>query len=319
MTDPTYKNLNVVALAGGVGGARMVNGLAQILPPENLFIIVNTGDDFEHLGLHISPDLDTVVYTLAGINNLPTGWGRADETWHTIAEVEQMGGPAWFKLGDKDLANHLLRTQWLREGYSLSWVTTQLCWRFGVPQKVVPMADTPVRTLVHTDEGRLAFQDYFVRRHCEPKLCRLTFEGAATADLAPEIETALRGAGLIVFTPSNPWLSIDPILSLPGMAERIRTATVPKIAVSPIIGGQAIKGPAAKIMQELGLDVSPVGVASHLKHLLTGFVFDTVDQQLQQQIEDLGLRALNTDTLMRSKQDQARLAREIIEFGFGRL
>jgi len=315
MTDTTYKNLKVVALAGGVGGSKMVNGLAQILPPENLFVIVNTGDDFEHLGLHISPDLDTVMYGLAGVNNPPTGWGRADETWGVICELEQLDGPAWFKLGDKDLANHLLRTQWLREGYSLSWVTAQLCWRFGVSQRVVPMADTPVRTIVHTDEGKLAFQHYFVRRRCEPGVQKLVYEGADTAEVSPDIKSAINSAGLIVITPSNPLLSIDPILSLPGMTDLIRTAPVPKIAVSPIIGGKAVKGPAAKIMQELGMAVSPVGVASHLKHILTGFVFDSEDRNLQNQLEDLGLKTIHTNTLMQSPQDQARLAREVIEFG----
>lgn len=314
-----YKNLKVVALAGGVGGSKLVNGLAQILPPENLFVVVNTGDDFEHLGLYISPDLDTVMYTLAGVNNPPTGWGRAAETWGVVSELEQLDGPAWFKLGDKDLANHLLRTQWLRQGYSLSWVTAQLCWRFGVAQAVLPMTDSDVRTMVHTDEGKLAFQEYFVRRRCEPSVQKLVYEGAATAEANPNIETAIRAADLVVITPSNPLLSIDPILSLPGVSDLIRTAAVPKIAVSPIIGGQAVKGPAAKIMQELGMDVSPVGVASHLKHILTGFVFDTVDQHLQPQLAGLGLQAVHTNTLMRSLPDQARLAREVIDFGLNGL
>jgi LPPG:FO 2-phospho-L-lactate transferase len=295
----------------------MVNGLAQILPPENLFIVVNTGDDFEHLGLHISPDLDTVMYGLAGVNNPQTGWGRDSETWHAINEVERLDGPAWFKLGDKDLANHLLRTQWLRQGYSLSWVTTQLCWRFGVTQTMMPMTDSDVRTIVHTNEGKLAFQDYFVRRRCEPKLQRLVYEGADTAEPNPEIAKAIHSADLIVVTSSNPLLSIDPILSLPGMTDLIRTASVPKIAVSPIIGGKAVKGPAAKIMQELGMDVSPVGVASHLKHILTGFVFDTDDKTLRTQIEGLGLAAIHTNTLMRSPEDQARLGHEVVRFGIG--
>jgi LPPG:FO 2-phospho-L-lactate transferase len=305
----------VVALAGGVGGSKMVSGLAQILPPENLFVVVNTGDDFEHLGLHISPDLDTVMYGLAGVNNPQTGWGRADESWHAIGEVEALDGPAWFKLGDKDLANHLLRTQWLRQEQSLSWVTAQLCQRFGVKQTVVPMTDSFVRTIVHTDEGRLAFQDYFVRRRCEPSVQKLLYEGSDTADINPDLKTAVRAADLIVITPSNPLLSIDPILFLPGITDLIRTAPFPKIAVSPIIGGKAVKGPAAKIMQELGMDVSPVGVASHLNHILTGFVFDTEDQNLQSRIERLGLKSMHTNTLMKSPQDQARLAREVVAFG----
>jgi LPPG:FO 2-phospho-L-lactate transferase len=319
MIDALYENFKVVALAGGVGGSKMVNGLAQILSPENLFVIVNTGDDFEHLGLHISPDLDTVMYTLAGVNNPATGWGRAGESWHTMGEVKQLDGPAWFNLGDKDLANNLLRTHWLRQGQRLSQVTAQLCQRFGVRQTVMPMTDSSVCTIVHTDEGKLAFQDYFVRRDCQPKLRRLVFEGADTADINPAIETVIRAAHLIVITPSNPLLSIDPILSLPGMTDLIRTVPIPKIAVSPIIGGQAVKGPAAKIMQELGMDVSPVGVALHLKHILTGFIFDTTDQNLQSRIEGLGLKVMYTNTLMRSRQDQARLACEVVEFGLGQL
>jgi LPPG:FO 2-phospho-L-lactate transferase len=319
MTKTIYGNLKVIALAGGVGGSKMVNGLAQILPSENLFIIGNTGDDFEHLGLYISPDLDTIMYRLAGINNPKTGWGRADETWHTMAALRDLEGPAWFSLGDKDLANNLLRTQWLRQGHSLSWVTAQLCQRFGVAQTLVPMTDSSVRTIVHTDEGKLGFQDYFVRRRCEPKVKRLVYEGADTAEFNPAISTAIRTADFIVITPSNPLLSIDPILALPGMSQLIRSASVPKIGISPIIGGAAVKGPAAKIMQELKMDVSPIGVASHLKHILTGFVFDTVDQSLQAQIESLGLKAMCTETLMRSQHDQARLAREVIEFGLSQI
>jgi LPPG:FO 2-phospho-L-lactate transferase len=315
MTETIYDNLKVVTLAGGVGGSKMVNGLAQILPAENFFIVANTADDFEHLGLYISPDLDTIMYTLAGVNNPKTGWGRADETWHTMAALQDLEGPTWFRLGDKDLANNLLRTQWLRQGHSLSWVTAQLCRRLGVAQTLMPMTDGSVRTIVHTEQGKLGFQDYFVRQRCTSKVLKLVYAGADTAEFNSDISTAVRTADLIVVAPSNPLLSIDPILALPGMTQLIRTATVPKIAVSPIIGGAAVRGPAAKIMQELNMEVSPVGVASHLKHILTGFVFDTVDQNLQARIEGLGLKAMCTETLMRSRQDQARLGREVIEFG----
>jgi LPPG:FO 2-phospho-L-lactate transferase len=315
MSKIIYENLKVVTLAGGVGGSKMVNGLAQILPAENLFIIANTGDDFEHLGLSISPDLDTIMYTLAGINNLKTGWGRVDETWHTMEALQDLDGPTWFSLGDKDLATNLLRTQWLRQGQPLSWVTAQLCQSFGVDQTLLPMTDNAVRTVVHTDQGKLAFQDYFVRLRCEPKVRELVYKGAGTAKINPEIVTAIHAADLIVITPSNPLLSIDPILALPGITEIISTATAPRIAVSPIIGGAAVKGPAAKIMAELGMEVSPYGVAAHLEPILTGFVFDAVDQNYQPRLEGLGLDTLCTDTLMRSLQDQARLAREVIEFG----
>ncbi len=315
MTELPYPNLKVVVLAGGVGGSKMVNGLAQILSPENLLIIANTADDFEHLGLCISPDLDTIMYTLAGVNNLETGWGRTDETWHIMAAVQDLKGPTWFNLGDKDLANNLLRTHWLRQGYPLSWVTAQLCQRFGVRPILLPMTDSPVRTIVHTDRGELAFQEYFVRHRCQPKASQLVYEGADEAETNRDIASAIRMADLIVLAPSNPLLSLDPILALPGMGRLITAAVAPVIAVSPIIGGAAVKGPAAKLMQELDMEVSPFGVASHLKQALNGFVLDKVDQDHQARIEDLGLRALCTDTLMRSATDQARLAHEVVKFG----
>jgi len=314
MTEATYLELKVVVLAGGVGGSKMVNGLAQILPPENLFIIANTADDFEHLGLAISPDLDTIMYTLAGANNPETGWGRTGETWQVMDELRRLKGPAWFNLGDKDLAASLLRTHWLRQGQPLSRVTAQLCRRFGVAQTLMPMTDQAVRTIVETDEGQLSFQEYFVRRRCEPEVQRLIYEGAGSAEPNPAASAAIQAADLIVIAPSNPLLSIDPILALPGLARAIRGAAAPKIGVSPIIGETAVKGPAAKVMRELGLEVSPVGVASYLKAVLTGFVFDTVDQAHQGRLADQGLATLCTNTLMRSAADQARLARELAEF-----
>jgi LPPG:FO 2-phospho-L-lactate transferase len=255
------------------------------------------------------------MYTLAGINNPKTGWGRVDETWHTMEALQDLDGPTWFSLGDKDLATNLLRTQWLRQGHPLSWVTAQLCQSFGVDQTLWPMTDSIVHTVVHTDQGQLAFQDYFVRLRCEPKVQELVYKGADTAKINPEIVTAIQAADLIVITPSNPLLSIDPILALPGITEIISKATAPRIAVSPIIGGTAVKGPAAKIMAELGMEVSPYGVAAYLKPILTGFVFDAVDQNYQTRLAGLGLDTRCTDTLMRSRQDQARLAREVIEFG----
>ncbi|MEW5958129.1 MAG: 2-phospho-L-lactate transferase [Chloroflexota bacterium] len=314
MSEVTYDNLKVVVLAGGVGGSKMANGLAQILPAAHLSIIANTADDFEHLGLSISPDLDTIMYNLAGVNNPETGWGRAGETWQVMEALRDLAGPAWFNLGDKDLATNLLRSHWLRQGQPLSWVTAQLCQRFGVAQALLPMTDSPVRTLVQTVEGLLAFQDYFVRRRCEPQVRQLVYDGADTAAPNPTALSALRAADLIVIAPSNPLLSIDPILAVPGLADALRAAIVPRIGISPIIGAAAVKGPAAKIMQELGMEVSPVGVASHLLPVLTGFVFDTVDQSQQVRLEKLGLATLCTNTLMRSTADQARLARAVIEF-----
>ncbi len=305
-------NKNIVALAGGVGGAKMVNGLAQVIPPENLFIIGNTADDLEHLGLFISPDLDTVMYALAGINNTKTGWGLAGESWRTMDTLEQLGGPVWFKLGDKDLATHLLRTHWRHSGYPLSWITAQLCRRLGVKPTLMPMTDSPVRTILHTDRGKLSFQAYFVRHHFEPVVERIEFEGANTAEVNREILNAIRMADVIVFAPSNPLLSLDPILAIPGLRRMIAASRARKIAVSPIIGGAAVKGPLAKIMAEFGMEVSPFGVADYLKELLTEFVLDTVDDVHAARIEGLGLRVIVTDTLMTSADDQARLAKEIL-------
>ena len=302
----------VVALAGGVGGAKMVNGLAQVIPPENLFIIGNTADDFEHLGLFISPDLDTVMYALAGINNPETGWGLDGESWRVIETLEQLGGPAWFKLGDKDLATHLLRTHWQRMGYPLSWITAQLCRRLGVKPTLMPMTDSPVRTILHTDRGKLAFQEYFVRHHFEPVVTRIEFDGAEAAEPSREIINAIRLADVIVFAPSNPLLSIDPILALSGVRRMLTASRARKIAVSPIIGGAAVKGPLAKLMTEFGMEVSPFGVAEYLQDLLTDFVLDTADEIHAERIEGLGLRTLVTDTLMKSLADQKRLAAEIL-------
>ncbi len=309
-----FKNLKVVVLAGGVGGAKMVNGLAQRITPENLFIIANTADDFEHLGLYISPDLDTLMYTLANLNNPETGWGREGESWRTLEALAELGGPTWFKLGDKDLATHLLRTQWKRSGYPLTWITAQLCRRLRIGPTLVPMTDSPVRTIVHTDQGKLSFQEYFARRQSQPIVQKIEFQGADEAESNRDISNAIRMADLIVFAPSNPWLSLDPILALPGMRRILTASQTTKIAVSPIIGGQAVKGPAAKIMSELNMEVSPFGVAHYLKDLLTGFVFDNVDDIHQERIAGLGLNTLMTDTLMKSVEDQARLAKELLAF-----
>ena len=319
MTDYDHPELKIVVLAGGVGGSKLVNGLAQRIKPENLFIIANTGDDFEHLGLWISPDVDTIMYTLAGVNNPETGWGRASESWSIMAQLEALGGPDWFRLGDQDLALNLLRTHWRRQGYPLSWITEQLCRRFGVRQQLTPMADNVVQTILHTDQGELPFQEYFVHRRCEPTVREIEYAGAEQAETRREIVSAVRLADLIVFAPSNPFLSIDPILALPGLARVIAATAAPKVAVSPIIGGAAVKGPAAKLMRELGLEISPFGVAQHLQHVLTGIVIDTIDIFHHPGIESLGLRTHLTQTLMKSTQDQAKLAGEVIEFGLSLL
>lgn len=304
--------MNIVALAGGVGGAKLAHGLAQILTPAELTLVVNTGDDFEHLGLHIAPDLDTVMYTLAGLANPETGWGQRHETWSFMDALERLGGPTWFRLGDRDLATHLERTRRLRAGQSLTHVTTALSAALGVHHLILPMSDHPVRTWVDTDEGELEFQEYFVRRRCGPRVQAVRFVGLETAAPSPAVLDALNAADAVVFCPSNPFLSLDPILSLPGLRERVQAR--PVVAVSPIVGGQALKGPAAKLLSELGLDVSAVAVADYYRDLLTGFVLDTVDAGLADAVEALGVTALVADTVMRSDNDRARLAEATLGF-----
>lgn len=304
----------VVALAGGVGGAKLAYGLAQIVPPENLTIIVNTGDDFEHLSLHISPDLDTVMYTLANVANPVTGWGLRDESWNMMSALARYGGPTWFQLGDRDLATHLLRTQWLREGYPYNWVTRELCRRLGVRCMVLPMSEQPVRTIIQSDEGELAFQEYFVKKQCKPVTRGIRFEGIENAQAGKEVIYALRHADIIVFCPSNPLVSLDPILALPNLRRIVAATRVPKIGVSPIVKGEALKGPAAKMMTELGLEVSPAGVAHHLRDVLNGFVIDHLDEPYQDAITDMGLRTLVTGTIMNNNEARVRLAKEILEF-----
>ena len=305
---------NIVALAGGVGGSKLAYGLAQIVAPEHLTIIVNTGDDFEHLGLYIAPDLDTVMYTLAGVNNPATGWGVKDESWSMMAAMARYAGPTWFQLGDRDLATHLLRTKWLSDNYTYNWVTKELCRRLGVRCAVLPMTEEPVRTMVQTEEGELAFQEYFVKRKCEPVVTALRYAGAEAAQPSREVVNALRQSDAIILCPSNPLLSIDPILALPTMRRVMAASRSPKIAVSPLVGGQALKGPAAKLMKELNMDVSATGVAQHLHDVLTDFVIDHADAAEEQAIKDLGLRTLVTGTIMTNNETKVQLAQEILDF-----
>lgn len=305
---------NVVALAGGVGGSKLAYGLAQIVAPEHLTIIVNTGDDFEHLGLYIAPDLDTVMYTLAGVNNPATGWGVKDESWNMMAAMARYIGPTWFQLGDRDLATHLLRTTWLHDNYSYNQVTKELCRRLGVRCTVLPMTEQPVRTMVQTESGELAFQEYFVKLKCEPVVTGLRYAGAEGAQPSREVVSAVRQSDVIVFCPSNPLLSLDPILALPTMRRVLAASRSPKIAVSPLIKGQALKGPAAKLMKELNMDVSATGVAHYLREVLTGFVIDHADQAEEEAITNLGLRTLVTGTVMTSNETKVQLAQEILAF-----
>jgi LPPG:FO 2-phospho-L-lactate transferase len=307
-----FAQIRVVALAGGVGGAKLATGLQRVLPPGALTVIVNTGDDFEHWGLHVCPDLDTVLYNLATVNNPEMGWGRNEEKFTVLEEIERYGGDQWFRIGDKDLALHLRRTEWIRQGISLSEVTDRLRRMLGIPSAILPMCNEAVRTLVHTDEGDLPFQHYFVRRRCEPTLIDLTFLGAERAKLSNEIKRALDRADLVIFCPSNPYVSIDPILAVPGMRERLCAIKAPKIGVSPIVSGQALKGPAAKMMSELGEMISPLTVVDHLGDVLDGFVIDTQDGDLS---EAVILPALTTNIIMSDLESKADLARAVVEFG----
>ena len=306
----------IIALAGGVGGAKLVDGLARVLSAQELVAVVNTGDDFEHLGLRVSPDLDTVMYTLAGRANTETGWGLAGETWRFMEALERLGGETWFRLGDQDLATHVCRTQMLAAGATLSEVAARLCASLGVTQQIVPMSDGDVRTMIQTNEGELAFQEYFVRRRCAPVVQSVRYAGAADALPSGAFLEALGDARLqaVVFCPSNPWLSIEPVLALPGVREQLRGIRAPVIAVSPIVGGQALKGPAAKIMHELGGEVSALEVARLYGDVLDGFVLDRVDAHAAVAVEALGMQPLVADTVMTSGEHRAQLARDVICF-----
>ncbi len=301
-----------VALSGGVGGAKLALGLANLLG-ERLTVVVNTGDDFEHLGLHISPDVDTALYTLAGVVNPETGWGRHDETWAFMRALQELGGPTWFRLGDSDLATHVERTRRLRSGATPTSICAHLAAKLGVAARVLPMSDRPVRTVVDTEEGTLAFQAYFVREQCRPVARGVRFDGARVARPTPQVVEALSAPGLagVIICPSNPWLSIDPILAIPGMREAVCASGVPVIAVSPIIAGKAVKGPTAKIMRELGLTTDNRAIAGHYAGLIDGIVIDTSDAGA---VGDLSLPVAVTNTLMRTLDDKIALARDCLEF-----
>ncbi len=318
---PSTVHRRIVALAGGVGGAKLAHGLAQILGPEELTVIVNTGDDFEHLGMYICPDLDTVCYTLGGLANSETGWGRAGETWNTIANVERLGGPAWFRLGDQDIATHLERTRRLKEGQSLSQITRDFCKAWGIRHTILPMSDSPVRTMVDSDEGELAFQEYFVHRQCAPKVKGFRFDGVEVAEPVVGAKEAIAEADAIIICPSNPWVSIDPILQVISLTpspfslrERGWGEGKPVVAVSPIIGGKAVKGPAAKMYSELGIEPSALAVANHYRNILTGFVLDNADLSMENDVKKLNIKTLTTDTLMNNLTDRTRLAKGVLHF-----
>ncbi|HEX8733499.1 MAG TPA: 2-phospho-L-lactate transferase [Ktedonobacterales bacterium] len=308
----------IVALAGGVGGAKLAHGLALSVEPDRLTIIVNTGDDFEHYGLRVCPDLDTVMYTLAGLANDATGWGVADDTSATLDMLRRYGEDIWFQLGDRDLATSLLRTARLRAGEPLSAVTRDLAQALGIAPTVLPMSDTPVATIIQTDEGELAFQDYFVRRRHQDVVRGVRFAGIEAARPTNWALAAIAEAEAIIICPSNPLLSIEPILRVPGMREALARSTAPVVAVNPIIGGRALKGPADRILEAQGYEVSPFGVARWYQErfdgVLHGLVVEEADTISALNVITLGVRTMYTDTIMRDANDRKRLARETLDF-----
>ena len=305
----------IVALAGGVGGAKLAQGLARALPPGELTVIVNTADDFDLYGLRICPDLDTVLYTLAGLANPATGWGIAGDTRQTLDAIARLGREPWFLLGDQDLATHILRTERLRAGATLTEVTMEFTAALGIATRILPMTDDPVATVVQTPAGELEFQEYFVRRRQQDDVLNVAFRGVEQARPSPAALAAVESAELIVFAPSNPIVSIGPILALAGLRAAIDRAGAPRIAVSPIVGGRALKGPADRMLATLGHEVSAAGVAAIYQGLLDGFVIDEQDRALASAVEARAMRVLVTRTIMGDEADRRRLAAEVLAFG----
>jgi len=299
----------IVVLTGGVGGAKLVLGLAQIVRPERITAVVNTGDDFTHLGLSVSPDIDTLLYTLSGKANVAQGWGREGESWSFMAALQTLGGADWFQLGDGDLALHVLRTAALARGETLSTIVAGFARSWGIGTEILPMSDHRVATVLTTDVGELAFQDYFVARRCAPVVSAIRFAGAAESVPAAGVLAALADAEVIVIAPSNPYLSVDPILAVPGIAAALRAALAPVVAVCPVIGGKAVKGPTAKLMAELGIEVSPRAIAAHYAGVIDGLLVDERDRP-----GELGVAFAQADTLMHSMEDKARVARAVMDF-----
>ena len=307
---------NYIAITGGIGGAKLALGLARSLADDEIAYIVNTGDDFTHLGLNISPDIDTLVYTLAEVNNPDTGWGRRDETWNFMQTLRQLDSEQWFQLGDKDLAFNSERTQLLAAGQTLSEATAVLADSLGVRQQVLPMSDDPVRTRVLTDDGELEFQHYFVREKCEPCVRGFRFKGAEDAAMNPKLgewldDPTLKG---LIICPSNPFVSVDPVLAVPGLRQKLVDCPSPVIAVSPVVGGAAIKGPTVKMMKELGVPNTAARVAAHYQDFLAGFVIGHEDRAEREAIEKLGMKVLVTHTVMKSLDDRIALAKDCLAF-----
>lgn len=304
--------IRALALAGGVGGAKLAVGLAHCLAPGELVVAVNTGDDDEFHGLHVSPDLDTMMYTLAGLSNPETGWGLDGDTFTALAMLRQYGADTWFNLGDRDLATHIRRTQLLGQGLMLSEVTAQLCGALGVAHRIAPMSDQPVRTVLETAEGPLSMQEYFVRRRSEPDVSAVRYVGAADARPSPGLDAALAQARILVICPSNPALSVQPIVEVSGMRERLASFAGLRVAVSPIVGNDAVRGPAGRIMAGLGQEVSAVGVARAYRDFCDVLVIDRQDEKLASAVAGAGLRPVVTNTIMNSLQDRIDLARTVL-------
>jgi len=313
-SDMTTKH--ILAITGGVGGAKLALGLSKLLGPEDLSFMVNTGDDFTHLGFPISPDIDTLLYTLSGTCNTDTGWGRSEESWQFMQALKEMGAETWFALGDKDLAMHVERRRLLDSGLTLGAATAALARSFGIAHRILPMSNDRVSTRVLTRQGKMDFQHYFVREKCEPPVTGFEFEGATQALVHPDISELLNSPGLkgIILCPSNPFVSIDPILSIPGFREQLKACRAPVIAVSPVIGGAAVKGPTVKMMQELKIPNTADSVASHYAEFLDGFVVDIKDSALTGVIENMSINSLATNTLMKTLEDRIDLARTCLEF-----
>ena len=306
---------NLIAISGGIGGAKLCYGLDQILQPGQLRVIANTGDDFLYLGFYISPDIDTLIYTLAGVNNKETGWGREDETWKTHNVLGELGADNWFKLGDKDLALHLHRSKALKNGETLTSITQDIAERFKLKNIILPMSDHIIQTVVDTDKGSMPFQEYFVKESTTPKVREISFE-SKHPKTTKEVLEAINDPELSGFliAPSNPYLSIDPILSIDEIKQTLMQSNKPRVAVSPIIGRDSVKGPTAKIMQEMGLEVNVMTIANHYENLIDGLIIDNTDEEYIQAIESFGVKVKVTNILMHDNDDKTRLAEEAIEF-----
>ncbi|MEM3789062.1 MAG: 2-phospho-L-lactate transferase [Candidatus Bathyarchaeia archaeon] len=305
----------VVALAGGVGAAKLLRGLIKVVPPKNLFIIGNVGDDIELYGLHISPDLDIIMYTLAGIVDEEKGWGIAGDTFNCLEMLGRLGFETWFRLGDRDLATHIIRTKMLREGMTLSQATAKLCRILGVKANLIPMSDNPVRTKIQSGSMLLEFQEYFVKRGTKDTVTGVIFEGVERAEPAPGVIQAIEEAERIIICPSNPILSIAPILAIKAIKKALGKSEAPVVGISPIIGGKALKGPADRVMASMGFEPSAYGVAKFYGKLLKHFVIDEIDKEQKSRIERLGIKVTVANTIMKSLEASVRLAKIVMEVG----